>query len=223
MFLHCIRYNVAEIRRPWHLYRRLGHSLFIFRLVFGLLSTLSILIVLAAILMVILPFSAVSAKGVLLASLLLVPVLILLSLIMGIVFLFTDDFVLPIMVLRDCSCSEAWREFLSLLSQNKGRFLLFCLFHLLIGMAIVTVVAAFGLMTCCVGFCLLMLPYIGAVILLPIAVFRRSYSLLYLRQYGPAYDVFYQPPPEQVITAEPTQVPPEDSPVVNEGPPEEPV
>ncbi|MFC1764622.1 hypothetical protein ACFL6U_21455 [Planctomycetota bacterium] len=216
MFLHCVRYNVAEVRRPWHVYRKQANSLFVFRLIFGIVSFLSILIVIAGLLIVILPLSAINVKGVLLASLLLVPVFLLLALVIGLVALFTDDFVMPIMMLRDCSCTDAWREFLTLLSENKARFLLFCLFHLVIGMAIMTIVAAFGLLTCCIGFCLLSLPYIGAVILLPIAVFRRSYSLLYLRQYGPAYDVFYQPLPEQVIPSEPPQVPPVDNHTTNE-------
>jgi hypothetical protein len=34
------------------------------------------------------------------------------------------------------------------------------------------------------------LHYIGTVVLLPVLVFERSYSICYLAQYGPAYDVF---------------------------------
>ena len=36
----------------------------------------------------------------------------------------------------------------------------------------------------------LMIPYLGAVLLLPISVFQRSYSIHYLAQYGREYDVF---------------------------------
>jgi hypothetical protein len=36
----------------------------------------------------------------------------------------------------------------------------------------------------------MIIPYIGTVLLLPVAVFKRSYSIYYLAQYGPPYDVF---------------------------------
>jgi hypothetical protein len=49
--------------------------------------------------------------------------------------------------------------------------------------------------TCCIAGCLIVLPYLGAVILLPVTVFKRSYSLYYLAQFGPAYNVFPPPPP----------------------------
>jgi hypothetical protein len=35
-----------------------------------------------------------------------------------------------------------------------------------------------------------MIPYLGTVLMLPILVFERSYSLYYLAQYGPEWDVF---------------------------------
>jgi hypothetical protein len=37
---------------------------------------------------------------------------------------------------------------------------------------------------------LLLIPYIGKVIVLPLLVFERAYSLHYLRQFGPQFDVF---------------------------------
>jgi hypothetical protein len=36
----------------------------------------------------------------------------------------------------------------------------------------------------------MIIPYLGTVLLLPILVFKRAYSLHYLAQYGPQYDVF---------------------------------
>ena len=49
--------------------------------------------------------------------------------------------------------------------------------------------------TCFCACCLMALPFIGTALLLPIHVFKRSYSLLYLRQYGPAFDGFAVYPP----------------------------
>ncbi len=44
--------------------------------------------------------------------------------------------------------------------------------------------------TCCIGGCFMAIPYIGAVIMLPISVFFRAYSLEYLSQYGEEFRVF---------------------------------
>ena len=50
---------------------------------------------------------------------------------------------------------------------------------------------------CCLACCILAIPYFSTVLLLPISVFRRSYSLYYLAQYGPDFNVF-EPEPEEV-------------------------
>ena len=46
------------------------------------------------------------------------------------------------------------------------------------------------LCTCCIAGCFLAIPYIGTVLLLPVLVFTRAYSLHFLAQFGPDYDVF---------------------------------
>ncbi|MHC5179911.1 MAG: hypothetical protein ACYSOS_05225, partial [Planctomycetota bacterium] len=38
--------------------------------------------------------------------------------------------------------------------------------------------------------CFLAIPYIGTVLMLPILVWRRAYSLIYLSQFGSEFDVF---------------------------------
>jgi hypothetical protein len=105
---------------------------------------------------------------------------------------FTMDFVVPIMLLRTESCIAGWREFMTLLSANKLRFALYLLFQIVIGMVIGAIIAigtCIGCCLCCIS-ALLFVPYIGTVILLPLLVFKRSYSLYYLQQFGPAFDVF---------------------------------
>jgi len=90
------------------------------------------------------------------------------------------------------SCSAGWREFMAVLSANKLRFTLYLLFQIVIKIvigAIVGIGACIGICFCCAS-CLLLVPYIGTVILLPVLVFTRSYSLYYLQQYGSQYDVF---------------------------------
>jgi hypothetical protein len=98
-----------------------------------------------------------------------------------------EDFVVPIMFLRTQSVREAWREFLPMVSANLWRFVGYLLFSVLIGMILGTAILLLVLVTCCTALCLMMIPYIGTVLLLPIFVFKRAYSLYYFEQYGPDY------------------------------------
>jgi hypothetical protein len=103
---------------------------------------------------------------------------------------FTTDFVVPIMFLRQGTTVTAWREFWRLLTANKGKFALYILFQIVIAIAVGVIVMACVCITCCCLGCILSIPYIGTVALLPILAFDRSYTLLYLRQYGSEFDVF---------------------------------
>jgi hypothetical protein len=130
----------------------------------------------------------VSIPGIILLALVLISFLIALFLVKK----FTFDFVVPIMFLRMSSCRATWREFMAILSANKLRFTLYLLFQIVIKIVIGVMIGigfCIGLCFCCAS-CLLLIPYIGSVILLPVSIFTRSYSLYYLQQYGPEFDVF---------------------------------
>ncbi len=73
---------------------------------------------------------------------------------------------------------------------NKGRFVLYVLVQMAMAMAIGAMMFMAVCCTCCLAACLFILPYIGTVVLLPIHIFTRSYSLYYLAQYGPEFNVF---------------------------------
>jgi hypothetical protein len=45
-------------------------------------------------------------------------------------------------------------------------------------------------MAMCATCCVVLIPYVGTVILLPVFVLMRSYLLLFLRQFGSEYDVW---------------------------------
>ena len=194
MFLHCVAHNKAEVSIPWTKYRQHANSLFLFRIILGLISFvvigLPILFAIGCIVMMIAGNGALAIGilgGILIGLIILVG-----TIIFGLISKFTMDFVVPIMFLRTTSCTAGWREFMTLLSVNKARFILYILFQIVIGIAI----GAIKFMGFCIGCCfccislLLIIPYIGTVILLPLPVFTRSYSLLYLKQFGPEFDVF---------------------------------
>jgi hypothetical protein len=196
MFLHNVATNRAEIAVPWNAYRAHGNSLFFFRFVFGALGFVImmplIVLGLVAIVRMVLREQA-SPAGILLAAVGLLGA-ILSGIAFAVVEKLTKDFVVPIMRLRTASCLAAWSELLRLLGAFPGHFTLYILFHIVLSIAIGAAVFAVVLMTCCLAGCLLALPYLGTVLFLPVLVFLRSYSLHYLAQYGPDYDVFQTEP-----------------------------
>ena len=194
MFLHCVAHNKAEVTNPWRKFRQHANSLFLFKIVVGLIGFLAIGLPLVFAVGFII--AMIANEGSILIGVLLGLTAGIIVLGLGIIFAliskFTKDFVVPIMFLRATSCTEGWREFLTILSVNKGRFALYILFQIVISIAIGTIVLVVALVTCCCAACILAIPYIGTVLFLPVLVFQRSYSLLYLRQYGPQFDVFAQ-------------------------------
>jgi hypothetical protein len=198
MFLHCVARNKAEVKIPWHRYRQQANSLLLFRLVAGIVFLVSIALIALPVLLlagVIGRGGDRVAFGIVGIILMLVLVLIPVGIIYGLILKFTRDFVVPIMYLHGCTCVEGWRAFRGLLSANAGRFTLYILFQILMAMAVSAIITAFGFLTCCCGFFVLAIPYLGAVVTLPLPAFMRAYSLQYLAQFGPAFDVFAQPEP----------------------------
>jgi hypothetical protein len=196
MFVHCVAGNVAEVAIPWKKFSRHGNSLFIFRIVLAIISIPVILIPVSIGIMSVLAFSKTELYpagiiGIVSAVVLMVIILIFFALI----YKFTFDFVVPIMFLQTSSVLAGWRMFLVLLGANKARFALYILFQIVISMVIGFIIFMICLVGCC--FCcasiLLLVPYIGTVILLPLFAFKRAYSLFYLSQFGPQFDVFIKP------------------------------
>lgn len=194
MFLHCIAENKAEVKVPWHKFRKHANSLFLFRIVLGIIGFLMVgLPIIGVVLLIIMMVSGtglyiVSIPGIIILGLLIFA----LSIAFFLVEKFTMDFVVPIMFLRTSSCLTGWREFMTILSANKLRFALYLLFQIVVAITIgviITMVFCIGCCLCCIS-ALLLIPYIGTVIVLPLLVFEKAYSVYYLRQFGPQFDVF---------------------------------
>ena len=97
------------------------------------------------------------------------------------------------MYLRRVSWVDGWNVLLGLIHENAVHFLLYLLLQIVLTFVIGFLVLIAVLCTCCLGGLLLLIPFAGAVVLLPISVFKRSYPLYYLAQYGSEFDLF-QPP-----------------------------
>ena len=210
MFLHCVVSNKAEVAEPWSKFAGAANSLFRFRIGFGLIAMVVVLPLLALIIVDILAMvlqGRANLAGVLLA-ILLVLAFMFVVVGLGIIQKFMVDFVVPIMFLHGESCLAAWREFGGLLLAHAGKFALYILFQIILSWAIGLMVLLAILLTCCIAGCLMLLPFVGTVLLLPVLVFKRAYPLYYLAQYGSQYDVFDVLPirPEAVAPSAPPTV-----------------
>lgn len=196
MFLHCVALDKAEVVEPWTKFAGAANSLFRFRIGMGLIGMVVMLPLVVFIVLVILRMVLRGEPDVagIMVAIGLVLALVLVAIVLAIIRKFMVDFVVPIMFLRGESCLAAWREFGALLSANAGQFTLYILFQIVLSWAIGLMVLLAILLTCCIAGCLMLLPFLGTVLLLPVLVFKRAYPLYYLAQYGPQYDVFPSSP-----------------------------
>ena len=195
MFLHCVANEKAEVAVPWHKFAREGNSMFGFRFVLGLIAmvlTLPVLVVIGISIWRMFQRGEPDVAGVVIVVACAL-VLIVVCVVFAVIGKFATDFVVPIMFLRRIGCLAAWREFRGLLSANVSQFVVYLLFQIVLAMAIGVMVLIAIIVTCCCACCLMSVPYIGAVLLLPVHAFKRAYSLHYLAQYGREYDVFPVP------------------------------
>jgi hypothetical protein len=192
MFLHCVALNTAEVAVPWRKFAREGNSLCVFRLLLGLVGALLTLPLVALMVVSIVRMAVAgepSVGGIALAAGALL-IVIALALVFALIGKLTADFVVPIMFLRGTKCLAGWQELRGMLSGNFGHLILYLLFQIVLAIVIGIMVLLVVLVTCCLAGCLMALPYLGTVLLLPVLMFKRAYSLHYLAQYGQAYDVF---------------------------------
>jgi hypothetical protein len=195
MFLHCVALDRAEVVKPWNEFANEANSLFLFRIGLGLVSiifTLPLLIITIVMVVRMALAGHFTASGILQAvgfSLLFFCAVTVFAIIRKL----TLDFVVPIMFLRRNRCLAAWKELMALISGHIGTFILYFLFQIVLCLAIGIIVLGVMIITCCIACCLMALPYLGTVLLLPVIMFKRCYSLYFLAQFGRDYDVF---PPE---------------------------
>lgn len=203
MFLDGVVRNRAAVAEPWQRYRREANSLFRFRLVLVAASLVVIwpVLILGGFRAVRAILRATWTPAEIWGLVNLGLMVFALFLLFALVHKLTRDFVVPIMYRRGGTCLAAWRTFLDLLGAHFGSFVLYLLFQIVLGLAAAVTIMTTIVLTCCIAGCLMVLPYLGTVALLPVHVFFRAYSIHYLAQYGPEYDVF--PPPVAIAVPGP--------------------
>lgn len=187
MFLDNVVNKRAEIGRPWREFKQHANSLFLWLIVYGIVCiAVTLILLLLGVFAVVVPmvrvgeFTGAAMPGIFIVSLL----FLLLVLVTGYIGRFLEDFVIPLMYGRDLTAGEAWRIFVPLFREHFWGFFLYGLFYMVLAMGAGLAAIIFAIVTCCIGGCLMMIPYVGAVVMLPVTVFFRHYSLEYLAQFG---------------------------------------
>ncbi len=188
IFLDNVVHDRAHIVEPWNRMRDLGNSLFLWRLGFMVAIGLVVLLLLVVLFApaATLSFSDALAGLSYAAMFLGVLVLIVLGIAAAFVSLLLEGFVIPIMYKFELKATEAWRYFIPWLKARPWPFILYGLLVLVLGLGF----AFLFLITCVLTCCIVAIPYVGTVILLPIWVAYRLFSVEFLAQFDPGFDVF---------------------------------
>jgi hypothetical protein len=188
VFLDNVVHNRAEIVDPWNRSREIGNSLFLWRVGFIVACGLVAIVLLFVFFAPAATFSFSDALGGLSFAAMFSGVLLLIvfGIFAAYVALFLEAFVIPIMYKFDLKATEAWRYFLPWLKARPWPFILYGLLILLLGFLFVV----FFAMACALSCCIVAIPYVGTVILLPIWVTYRIFSLEFLAQFDPGFDLF---------------------------------
>ncbi len=188
IFLDNVVHDRAHIVEPWRRFQRLGNSLFLWR--FGFVVSCFV-VLMAVALLVMAPAATLSfndaVRGLSFAGMFLGVLLVsVIAVVIAFILLLLENFVIPIMYRFDLRATEAWRAFLPWLQAHPGWFFLYGLFILLVAIPAIFVIALLVCCTCCI----VALPYIGTVILLPVWVAYRALGPEFLAQFDLKFDVF---------------------------------
>lgn len=177
----------SAIAAPWREFRELGNSLWIFNLLF----TLGLGVVGGALIGLVVMLDAVPlapGQAPQLGGMVFLGVSgTLIGLSYLVLALLLHSFVIPTMYIRNVYVLTAWRlAWTELVRGQIGTVLLFGLLKLVIAIGAVVL----AIVAICATCCLAALPYLSTVALLPVLVFERVYTLLFIEQYGGPWLVF---------------------------------
>ncbi len=205
MFLDNVVHDRAQVAKPWYEYRREANSLFLWRIVLGLL-----------VLVAVLPYLMYCYSALVAVyeqtwdwSALIPPVVFMVLGLIAIFVLFKYlnllllDFVVPIMYRSRIKVLAGWGVFLPLFGRHILTFVGYGLFILVLKILIVLGVIIVGIFTCCIGFIFVLIPYISSVVLLPVSYTLRALSVEFLEQFGAEYQLFPKTDQGGVITGLP--------------------
>ena len=208
VFVESLRREAVSIRRYWRDRWRLGARLFGFRLLFGVLTLVVIVGILAAILWPLLVGDGGFALGLVFLA---IPVFVIVGIVSGLVGGFTTNFVVPIMLLEDRALLASWRRFWPTLTGQWKQYLAYAVVSFilqiaagilasiatvfgalvvaiplgivgLVGVALLSVVEAVGWILIAVAALIFVLAIfvLGLLVAVPVQTYLRYYALFVL-------------------------------------------
>ena len=185
IFVDCVVRNRAAIAVPWREYRREGNSFFLFSLA---VAAGAIVLAAMSVLLVVIPLGLTGGKwsGFNATAIFALIFVGLIWLALSIFFSLVTQFMVPVMYRRRCLAREAFLDVSKLVLARPGPIILFVLFGIVLVLALVMISTVASCLTCCIAG----LPYVSSVVLLPAFVWLLAFKLLFLRQFGPEYDVW---------------------------------
>jgi hypothetical protein len=226
IFIDCLVRNRAAIGEPWREFRAEGNRFFLF-LIAVMIVSIAIMVLVA-----VLVFGSVvlwrnyhvsNSPALLVLVIIAIFAWVALAVSINLIIYFMP----VVMYARRCGPGEAARGVVQLVLDEPAPFILFILLMVALWIGWIVI----GCLVTCLTCCLASLPYIGTVIVLPVPVFFRSFSLLFLRQFGPEWDVWGKipvpagppsPPMQTVVPASPITPTEETIPPAPQNPPEAP-
>ncbi len=182
----------AAFTEPWKRSSRLGTSLFLWHAA----MSFSWLLPLACVAVPLVPIATAVyaggappetlAPGVLLGCC----AALLCAFVLTAIYVLNDNFVVPLMWKHDEGAAAAWGRFGTLLAAHAGDFGAYVAFVVVLAIGTGIAVVLAGLLTCCVGLVLVMIPYLGVVAMLPVYFTFRALGPEFLRQYGAEWDLW---------------------------------
>jgi hypothetical protein len=185
VFIDCLVKNRGTIAEPWRNFRKEGNSYFVFLLLVAL-----VLLIFAGLLSLPLVLPEIRNGDFLrtheayLISVLAAWLLVMIFFVVA--WALIASFMVPIMYRQRCRAPKGFMVVTRLIAAYPGEILLYCLFWIVLALAATVVACLATCATCCIA----AIPYIGTVILLPVFVLLRAFSLVFLRQFGRDYDVW---------------------------------
>jgi hypothetical protein len=189
MILDNIVRNRGAIAWPWSYYARQANSLFGFYLLFGALS----LVVFLPLIVALLYLGWELIKGMRAPTSFEISLLVFFALayvgfalVLGVILFIFREFGIPIMFRQGVLARSAFVQALDLAAERPGSVAVFILLRFVIFIGVVILAA----LACCFTCCIAALPYLGTVILLPVLIYVRCFTLECLAQFGPQYNVW---------------------------------
>ena len=189
MFLDGIVKNRAAVKEPWVEFKKEGNSLFIWLLLIRIIAFIVFVSMIILSIMIAWPDIEAGKFGSSAVNALIVGggSVFFFIVVLALLAFFIRIFVIPTMYLRRVNFLQAASiAYTNCLCNHKlPAFYLLCMLFVL-GIAASTILLLGICLTCCIA----SLPYISAVVFLPVSVFFICYALYYLQQFGEDWKFF---------------------------------